>query len=56
MKTLTNEELAQAREIISSKNPGIYELKDIYGKEIWEKIESPTSFGKNSNNLLKKEN
>ena len=34
-----------AQTLIDEKEPGMYELKDIYGEE-WENIPKPTEFGK----------
>ncbi len=46
MTILTNQELVQAQDIIDSAQPGVYELKQLYGSK-WQSISSPTVFGAN---------
>lgn len=44
MAILGNQKLVQAQEIIDGAQPGIYELKHLYGSK-WQSISSPTVFG-----------
>ena len=44
MGKISNSELEKAQILINEKPPGVYELKDIYGKK-WISIYNPTEFG-----------
>lgn len=45
MSILNPAEISKAQEIITRSQPGIYELKDLYGS-LWSSVASPTTFGK----------
>lgn len=45
MSILNPAEISKAQEIISRNQPGIYELKDLYGS-LWSSVDGPTAFGK----------
>lgn len=42
---LTPNEIAEAERLIRAAEPGIYELKALYGSR-WANVQSPTTFGK----------
>jgi len=44
MITLDSNDLLEAQAFIDQTQPGIYELKDLYGQK-WQEIPKPTVFG-----------
>lgn len=42
---LTPDEISEAERMLSAAEPGVYELRALYGSR-WTNVQSPTTFGK----------